>query len=277
MLPAFLSFYLGADEEHLPRARNRVIQGLLVGLLVTAGLLAVFVVVGLPILYGATLVAEAMPWAGLAVGVILGGVGLAALAGRHVSFPLRSPLQAGLDRRARSMFLFGVGYGTASLGCTLPAFLALVGAGLGAGSTTGSAVVFAAYGTGMALVLMALAVGAALLHQGLARGLKRLTPYLPRLAGGLLLVAGAYLTYYWARILFGPSATLSSDPIVGLALRFSAQLEARAAVHGLALVLVAGVVVALAAGAGWWHTRHGPERRERTVRGRTPRGQELPR
>jgi len=272
MLPAFLSFYVGAQEESLPPAPNRVVQGLLVGLLVTAGFLGVFLAVGLPIMYGATVVAEAMPWAGLVVGAILGGVGLAALAGRHVSLPLRSPFRVRRDRRPSAMFVFGVGYGTASLGCTLPAFLALVGAGLGMEDTAASLAIFAAYGSGMALVLMALAVGAALLHQGVARGLKRLVPHLHRMAGGLLLVAGIYLTYYWARILFGPSATLASDPIVGLATRLSAQLETIAADHGLSLVLGAGLIVVAAAVAGGWHSR---QRGDAERNGRAARGEPL--
>ena len=268
LLPAFLSFYVGAREESLPRAPNRVAQGLLVGLLVTAGFLGVFVAVGLPILYGAVRVAAAMPWAGLAVGAVLGGVGLAALAGRPVALPHCRPRPLGRDRRARTMVLFGVGYGTASLGCTLPAFLALVGAALGAGGTAASVAVFAAYGAGMALVLMALSVGAALLHHGLARGLTLLLPHLHRTAGGLLLAAGAYLVYYWARVLFGPGATLAADPIVGLATRLSARLEAIAADHGLSLVLVAGLVVVVAAAAGWWPSRRrgGAERSGRATR-----------
>ena len=49
LLPAFLSFYLGADEQRLPAARTRALQGLLVGALVAAGFLAVFAVVGLPL------------------------------------------------------------------------------------------------------------------------------------------------------------------------------------------------------------------------------------
>lgn len=255
LLPALLSYYVGAEEESGPGRPTRIVQGLVVGLLVTAGFLGVFVVVGLPIMYGATLIAEAMPWAGLAVGVTLAGVGLVALAGRHVSLPIRNPLPTGDDRRANAMVLFGVGYGTASLGCTLPAFLALVGAGLGAGGITASLAVFAAYGAGMAVVLMALSVGAALLRRGLARGLKRLAPHMPRIAGGLLLVAGVYLTYYWSRLLFGPSATLASDPVVGSVTRVTARIEALAADRGLPLVLVAGLVVAVAAGAAWWQSR----------------------
>jgi cytochrome c biogenesis protein CcdA len=47
LLPAFLSFYLGADERRLPSAPTRVLQGLLVGALVTVGFLGFFALVGL--------------------------------------------------------------------------------------------------------------------------------------------------------------------------------------------------------------------------------------
>jgi cytochrome c biogenesis protein CcdA len=57
-------------------------------------------------------------------------------------------------------------------------------------------VVFGSYAVGMASVLMALAVGAALLRNGLARALKRLLPHMNRIAGALLLLVGASLTYY---------------------------------------------------------------------------------
>src|SRR3989337_2906485 len=75
LLPAFLSFYVGADESNLPRAGSRVGQGLLVGILVTTGFLGVFALIGIPISYGATEITRAVPWAGLAVGAGLARTG----------------------------------------------------------------------------------------------------------------------------------------------------------------------------------------------------------
>ena len=46
---------------------------------------------------------------------------------------------------------------------------------------------------------------------------------LHRVSGLLLLLAGGYLTYFWARLEFGSSATIADDPIVGVATRYSAQ------------------------------------------------------
>src|SRR4051794_24375712 len=64
LLPAFLSFYLGVDEEKLPRAPTRIAQGLMVGALVAFGFLGVFAVVGLPLSLGVGAIADAVPWVG---------------------------------------------------------------------------------------------------------------------------------------------------------------------------------------------------------------------
>ncbi len=273
LLPAFLSFFVGAETRELPRAPNRVAQALAVGLLVTLGFLGVFAVVGLPIIYGAGLVADALPWAGLAIGVTLAIVGVVALAGGHVALPLRSPLGVASGRGGRSMLLFGAGYGIAALGCTLPAFLVLIGVTLGATSVAEAAAIFAVYAAGMALTFMTVSLIAALFRNGLTRALRRLAPHMHRLSGALLAVAGAYLAYYWARTLFGPSATLAADPLVGPVTLFSARLAVLTADQGLPVVIGLGVIVALAIVASAWQWLRRPALRprdERTVAGGDP-------
>src|SRR5207248_11734920 len=79
LLPPFLSYYLGVEREPLPRARNGLGQGLIVGGLLTAGVVGVFVVIGLPLVYGASRVADAVPWLGLAVGLVAVLAGLVSL------------------------------------------------------------------------------------------------------------------------------------------------------------------------------------------------------
>lgn len=244
LLPAFLSFYLGADEQRLPRAPTRVAQGLVVGAMVTAGFVAVFAAVGLPLSLGVGAIAGAVPWVGLATGVLLALAGLGVIAGRPiVKVLLPHPrVRVRSQRRVGAMVLFGVGYGAASLGCTLPIFLALVGASLGADKI----VVFVAYGAGMATVLTALSVAIACARQGLARRMRLLLPHVGRLSGVLLTASGVYLTYYWARIRFGDSVTLADDPVVGFAARYTAELQAFAERHGGPLIAAAAAIVGLA-------------------------------
>ena len=108
------------------------------------------------------------------------------------------------------MFLFGVGYSIASLSCTLPIFLAVVvGGGVSASPLEGVRTL-AAYAAGMGTIVTALAVTAALARSGLAFGICRLLPYVTRLSGALLLVAGVYVVYYWAFFLLPGSTSRES-------------------------------------------------------------------
>jgi cytochrome c biogenesis protein CcdA len=251
LLPAFLSFYVGAEETKLPRTATRVAQGLLVGGLVTTGFLGLFALIGLPVSLGAGAIARTVPWAGLATGALLAAVGLIALAGITVRSPLRLKLAVRRERHFGAMLIFGVGYGAASLGCTLPIFLTLIGASLGGSKVA----VFLAYGIGMAVVLMSVSVAVALMRDGVTRFLRPLLPHMSRIAGALLVVSGVYLTYYWARIRFGDTATLADDPIVGGATRYAAQVQSYASDHSTPLLIGAACfLIAATATSLWkWH------------------------
>src|SRR5205823_1126794 len=217
LLPAFLSYYLGAEEERLPSAPTRVVQGLLVGALVTVGFLGFFALVGLPVSYGVGAIARAVPWAGLVTGAVLALAGLLAMLGKQLRLSTHLSVRPRRERRLGAMLLFGIGYGAASLGCTLPLFLTLIAASSGANKLT----VFAAYAAGTAVVLMALSVLVALAREGVTRAVRPMLPYMSRIAGLLLVIAGGYLVYYWARLRFGNTATVADDPIVSFAIRFS--------------------------------------------------------
>jgi cytochrome c biogenesis protein CcdA len=244
MLPAYLAFYVGADEDQLPSAPNRMAQGLLTGLMVTGGFLLVFAIVGLPITYGATRIVRLIPFAGIALGVALLIFGIATLLGRKISMTISNPVKPGQTKQPKTMFMFGIGYGIASLGCTLPVFLAVVGASLATRGTGSALIVLAAYGLGMAIMLILFSTGAALVRDGLVRGVRRMMPYMHWITGAMLTFAGVYLTYYWARVKFGSAATLGDDPIVGFVGDFTATIERFAGAYGQAIVLTGGVIVA---------------------------------
>jgi cytochrome c-type biogenesis protein len=245
LLPAYVSYYVGAGDQHLPRARTTVLQGVLVGLAVSLGCVGLIAAVLVPLLYGATPVARAIPLSGVFVGAALALAGLAVLTRGHL--PLRLPVGLAPNHGSGPLALvaFGVAYGLASLGCGLPLFLALVGATLATAGTGAGLVVLAAYAAGMTLVLVAIAIAAALLRDGLARRLRRLAPQLGRISGVLLLAAGLYLVYFWARVRFGSAATLADDPIVGVTTRYTARVQSLAADLGILVLAVGAGAIAL--------------------------------
>ena len=93
---------------------------------------------------------------------------------------------------------FGVAYAVSSLGCTLPIFLVVVGSSLASGFLQGL-LQFLNYALGMGVMVSLVAVGMALLREAALRPLRRLLPYVERLAALFLILAGAYLIAYWLR------------------------------------------------------------------------------
>jgi len=193
MLPSLVSFYLGADKAGYG-SRPIVVRlrdGIAFGLATTAGFVAVFSALGLVISVGAAGVAQYLPWGTVLIGAGLIGLGLWLFAGRHVL--LRVPAwQAPLRSRSlRAMTLYGVAYAVASLSCTLPIFLVVVGTSLVAGP--GRFLVFLAYGLGMGIVLTTVALSAVLFQSALSRYLRSLIPYVQQIGALLLIAAGIYM------------------------------------------------------------------------------------
>ena len=94
-------------------------------------------------------------------------------------------------------FLFGITYAIASLSCTLPIFLVVVGSALSSEGAASSFAQFIGYSLGMGAIILVVTVGAALFRRAMARWLRALTPYIHRLSAVFLIGAGLYLIYYW--------------------------------------------------------------------------------
>jgi cytochrome c biogenesis protein CcdA len=197
MLPAYLSFFIGIEDRNEDDPRASVWRALVVGLTVTAGFAATFALVGLLVSRVTRSVYDIAPWISLVIGFALAGFGIALLAG--FEFNVRTPRldKGGRTRGLGSMAVFGVSYAVASIGCELPLFLAAMSGVFGRSLASGIAY-FIAFALGFAVVLVGLTVAMAMAHQSLVHSLRRVLPYVSRIAGGLLVVAGAYVAWYGA-------------------------------------------------------------------------------
>jgi cytochrome c biogenesis protein CcdA len=97
----------------------------------------------------------------------------------------------------RSFFVFGLGYGVASLACTLPVFLVVVGTSLLGGNVFAAGTHFVTYALGMGTVLTTVIVGAAFFRSAVASATKRIVPYVHGVMAALLLSAGLFIIVYW--------------------------------------------------------------------------------
>ena len=223
MLPAYLGLYLGDADRDAPapapvgstatvrlvtasaQLAARVRHAVLVGSTMTAGFVLMFAIVGVPIGLGARGLVGAFPWVGLGVGVVLAVTGAYLLSGGKLYSTLAMRLSTKFGRTTgqsgvRSYFTFGLGYGTASLSCTLPIFLAVIGGTFTADTFLESVFQFLLYGLGMGTVILALTIGMAVFKGALVGSLRRMLPYVGTISAVMLLVAGAFIVYYWLTI-----------------------------------------------------------------------------
>ena len=96
----------------------------------------------------------------------------------------------------KSYFLFGLSYGTASLSCTLPVFIAVVGFGATTNFLT-SIGYFVLYGLGMGFVILTLTLITSIFKIAMVGISRRLFPYIQPMSAALMILAGSYIVYYW--------------------------------------------------------------------------------
>jgi cytochrome c biogenesis protein CcdA len=132
----------------------------------------------------------------LITGIALVVLGFWLLAGKPFPFSVALPqINVSRARNPKSAFVFGIGYALASLSCTLPVFLSIVGASLTISGLLSGAIMFGGYALGMAVVLMSVAIGTALLKGAIAQWYRKFLPHVYRISAVMLIVAGMYLIW----------------------------------------------------------------------------------
>lgn len=204
MLPAYLAWFVGIESgENLPPLAARLSRALRVSALLSTTFVVVFGLVGVLVSVGAALITEVVPWLALVVGLGLVVGGVAMWRGWKPIVRLPQPSVGARARGSRHVVMFGVSYAIASLSCTLPVFLAVVAGTISSDLASGTAA-FVAYGAGMSLVLVAVTVAVALTRGALVQRMRRASRHVDRAAAVLLVIAGVYITFYWAYTLAFP-------------------------------------------------------------------------
>ncbi|MYB49524.1 MAG: cytochrome c biogenesis protein CcdA [Dehalococcoidia bacterium] len=203
MLPAYLALYMGstAEAEQQSNVFARLGKALLIGAVVTLGFIVLFGIAGLIIGGGARQVIDVIPWIGLTIGIVLTFVGGWLLGGgkiytsiaQQASTKFGDPSKVGV----KGYFLFGLSYGTASLSCTLPIFIAVLGIGVATNTLVDSLVSFVLFALGMGTVILVLTIAMALFKGALVGALRKILPYTQPVSAAFMILAGAYIVFYW--------------------------------------------------------------------------------
>ena len=247
LLPTYLMFFLGSDVSaavgDLGSRRAGVRRALVVSAALTAGFMTVFVVVGLVTYHFTSWIQRNAKYATIAIAVGLVALGISMLRGYRL--PIAAPRldRGGRSRGVGSMFVYGIAYAVASLGCTIGLFLPSLFSARDDGLIAATVQV-AAYGAGMGLLVTALTVSLAVARTGLLGMLRASMHRVEQVAAGFVILSGLYLAYYFWVVDIGGG----SDPIVAAVDRIQRSVidalqerwQLTAVVLG-ALVLAAGV------------------------------------
>ena len=240
LLPTYLMYFLGVSTGAAGTQRATIRRALLVSAAVSAGFLSVFLVAGVISYNFTSWIDQNSKYATAVIGVGLVGLGIAMLFGYEPSFVKASIDIGEKDRTVTSMFLYGIAYAVASIGCTIGLFIATVFSTTARDGVVAGVGNVVAYGAGMALLVSALTIAIAFANTSLLRLLRSSLAYVHRVAAAFVLLSGLYLLWYFWWV----DVREEGDPITDWALARQADV-ARAIDGNVAVValVVASVVV----------------------------------
>ena len=246
MLPAYLSYFMGIQDEG--RTRAAVLRSALeVGSVVSLGFLVVFGIAGIVISGISTRIAgDWIPWLALSVGIGLALLGLAMLRGFELKVGLPKAGRASTVRTNRNIFAFGVSYAVASLSCTLPVFLTLIATQFSRRSLGEGLVIYAVYAAGMATVLLSITVVLALGKRSVVIRLRGAGEYINKVSGVLLVIAGTWISWFWITSLRSGAASLGASSSFRFVEDLSSRLINLVADNTLAVGVGLGSVILVA-------------------------------
>lgn len=199
LLPTYLVYFLGlqGSEDKLTQ-RETLRKALKVSGSLSLGFMAVFIVAAFVANYATNWLTANAKFATGFFGVALIVLGAAMLFGFKLPFMNPQKLQGEKDQTVKSMFVYGVAYAIASLGCTIGFFISAVFAtSRGSGNALDGLTNGLAYGAGMAVLVGGLTVALAFANKGLLTVLRRGLQYMDRIAAAFVLISGFYLLWYF--------------------------------------------------------------------------------
>lgn len=186
LLPGYISYYLGSKA---PLAK--ALQG---GALCALGAISTFLAMGAIVSLLGSLASKYVPALGAVAGAVLAFMGVTMLLEiKTLSFPV--PVEAPKEGGLKGLFVYGAAYGLASAGCAAPIFFSVVVYALASGGLLEGFLAFLAYALGMAIPLVFVTMLVAKAKGLVVKRAIKLIPLLQKIAGGLLVAAGAYLFY----------------------------------------------------------------------------------
>ena len=218
MFPAYIGYQLKSINQinsQKPVVFALFIKALSLGIFTSLGFVVLFGFMGLLLGLFGSLIRAWVPLMGLIIGVLLIVFGVFLLGFRtkiNILFLSRaSSLGSGIKNQNLGMFVFGIGYGIASLSCALPIYLAAIGLVLGTNLNI-SNIIFNSliYALGMGVVMISTSVGVVIFKHSVNSFVSKISRSVEYIGSVLMIIAGIFITHYW---LLGTGSNLFYDSI----------------------------------------------------------------
>jgi len=238
LLPTYLMYFLGVSGRPGTQ-RATVRRALLVSAALSAGFMTIFVIVGGISRLFTDWLNQNAKYLALLIGVALVILGIAMLFGYRLPFSTPKLETGKRDQTIASMYIFGLAYAIASIGCTIGPFSATV---LGTIDTDGflqGVVAIALYGIAMSLLITTLTVTLALAQGGLLKSLRTGMKYVETASAVVMILSGLYLSWYW----FNDIRDKYDDDLTGRVLNWQEQIAQYIDNNRLVLAIIFAVIV----------------------------------
>ena len=188
MLPSYVAYYMNLDEDERSLGAS-----LGFAFTVVAGFLVVFMVIGLLPSFALNQVSSRLEYVAPFIGALLVLIGLTS--GLSDAFDRIPAVNVSAPQRAgyRSFFIYGAGYGAASLACSLPVFMLLVLQSSTAGGPLGVFTAFLVYGLGASAVIVPLTLALTYSKDYVHQRLVWLLPRIKKINAAMLILVGLYM------------------------------------------------------------------------------------
>ena len=197
LLPTYLVYYLGTELNREDENKTTTLRrGLSVGIAVSSGFIGLFLVVGIISRAFTTVIRDNAKYAALVIGIGLVAMGIAMLFGWKL--PIAQPdVSVQRKRTTWNMFLFGIVYAIASIGCTIGLLISVILGSINRHGFVSGVISIVLYGLGMGLLVTSLTVALAFARVGLVATIKKSFKWFDKITAVFVVLTGLYLSWYW--------------------------------------------------------------------------------
>jgi cytochrome c-type biogenesis protein len=206
LLPTYLGLILNENNHGQDIQETNYFHLIQIALFVTLGFIIIFATIGFSISFGArSIIQELTSFITITIGVIFIFIGIISLNNDtkiYLNWPVVIAAKFGDPRNTKypkfiNYLLFGMSYAIASISCTLPIFLAVIGVSLTNNNLTDIAKQFVLYSLGMGFVISITTLVVASLENSILKHMTKFTKWFQYASSTIMILAGSYLIFYW--------------------------------------------------------------------------------